>query len=154
MTSRTTVTGGGWVHAPQPMKTSNLVDRDRLLLLFPSVPAVHLPVTCTRSKNTQTQQMAVNFNLFLPCRSVLGSVFYLLCCRSVCLFVIFSSIPCIGDKCWRPEQRVAPLGKGAVAVGFGGRWVSSSSSPLLRVADRWLDGDGRTTLFWLRDLSS
>ena len=63
-TSRTTVTGGVWIHLPLPMKTSNLVDQDRLLLLFPSVPAVHLLVTCTRSKNTQTQQMAVDFNLF------------------------------------------------------------------------------------------
>jgi hypothetical protein len=31
---------------PPPAKNSSLVDRDRLLLLFLSVPAVHLPVTC------------------------------------------------------------------------------------------------------------
>ena len=38
--SRTTATGGAWIHMLSPAKTSKLVDRDRLLLLFPFVPAV------------------------------------------------------------------------------------------------------------------
>jgi len=47
---------------PSPAKTSKLVDRDRLLLLFPLVPAVDLPVTCKATQQTQ----AVDFTFVSP----------------------------------------------------------------------------------------
>jgi hypothetical protein len=45
-----------------PAKTSKLVDRDRLLLLFPLVLAVDLPVTCKATQQTE----AVGFTFVFP----------------------------------------------------------------------------------------
>ena len=125
-TSRTTVTGGAWVHAPRPMKTSNLVAQDRLLLLFPSVPAVHLLVTCTRSKNTQTQQMAADFNLFFFIDLFSG---LFLICFAANWFTCSSSSPLY--------HVLATRSAGGQSSGLhcGEYWVSSSS-PLLRVPAR------------------
>ena len=87
-----------------------------------------------QQKNAQT----VDFKLFFSLFSDLIFLFFLL--RSAASSSSSDRLSCTGDDCWRPEQRVAPLGKGAVTVGFSGRWVSSSS-PLFRVADRWLGGE-------------
>jgi len=70
-TSRTTATGGAWTHVPSLAKTSKLVDRDRLLLLFPFIPAVHLPVTC---KATQQHKQYFTFVFLFSFRSAIISL--------------------------------------------------------------------------------
>jgi hypothetical protein len=57
-----TAAGGAWIHVSSPVKTSKLVDRDCLLLLFPLVPVVDLLVTCKATQQTQ----AVDFTFVFP----------------------------------------------------------------------------------------
>jgi len=85
-------------HAPRhwrPVKTSRLVDRDRLLLLFPSVPTVHLPVTC--KVNQQHKQFRLSF--FQICHGLFWVCFV---ADQLLLLILFSLVPCTGSKeCWR-----------------------------------------------------
>jgi hypothetical protein len=87
--------GGAWVHTPPPVKTNKLVDRDRLLLLFSSVPAVHLPVTC--KVNQQHKQFRLSF--FQICHGLFWVCFV---ADQLLLLILFSLVPCTGSKeCWR-----------------------------------------------------
>jgi len=77
------------------VKTSKLVDRDRLLLLFSSVPAVHLPVTC--KVNQQHKQFRLSF--FQICHGLFWVCFV---ADQLLLLILFSLVPCTGSKeCWR-----------------------------------------------------
>jgi len=64
-------------HAPPPVKTGKLVDRDRLLLLFLFVPAVHLPVTCKASQqHKQYFTFVFLFLLDLPSSPFVNAFFF------------------------------------------------------------------------------
>jgi hypothetical protein len=78
------------------VKTSRLVDRDRLLLLFPSVPAVHLPVTCKAKQ--QHKQFRLSF-FFQICHGLFWICFV---ADQLLPLILFSLVPCTGSKeCWR-----------------------------------------------------
>jgi hypothetical protein len=77
--------GGAWIHVLPPAKNSSLVDRDRILLLFPSVPAVHLPVTCKATQQLKQFPILLFSDLprplldLLRCKSAASAHPLLLC---------------------------------------------------------------------------
>jgi hypothetical protein len=98
-------------HAPRhwrPVKTSKLVHRDRLLLLFPSVPAVHLLVTCKANQQHKQFRLSLFSDLSRPLLDLLR-------CKSAA--AVHPLLPCsmywqqgvleAGDRRWRRSAAAA-----------------------------------------------
>ena len=156
---RTAVTGGAWAHA-QPRKSGSV----RGLQWLPPLFNLLSSVTCKSKKTQQGQSILSFFLVFSICFFFVlsfSAVFDLPLSADCFRFLFFCSD---GRRLWVSSSPLflvvdpAVAKRGSDAAGernsggwpccclSGGRWVSSSS-PLLRVADRWLGGGGRTALW-------
>ena len=159
-TPRTAVTGGAWVHAPPRKKRSRRSGGS-------FIPSSHPRRCYLQIKKTHTQQGQSILSFFL----VFSNLFFFVLSFSA-VFDLPLSADCFhflffcsdGRRLWVSSSPLflvvdpAVAKRGSDAAGernsggwpccclSGGRWVSSSS-PLLRVADRWLGGGGRTALW-------